>query len=159
VKTHKLFLAALLQVGVQTATISPAAENWSGHWLQNNQRSAPAPRNKSYTFQMDVELNGSQLQIHSSMNNGRNGDRKLDLTYEIGGKEIVYTGMDGDEFHAKARWSGDELLFTVVEHERGRLIPFAETWTLIDGGKSLRRVKVWNDPKEPRAVTVLERAP
>ncbi len=108
---------------------------------------------------MTVDLNGSSLHVHSSVSNGHE-ERELDLTYEIGGKEIVYTGTDGDEFHSRAEWSGDAIVFTVVEHERGKLIPFVETWTLIDDGKSLQRVKVGINPKqEPRTVTVLERQP
>ena len=60
------------------------------------------------------------------LSNNGHGERNLDLTYEIGGKELVYTGMDGDEYHSKVHWEGDSLVFTTVEHERGRLIPSEE---------------------------------
>ncbi len=82
------------------------------------------------------------------------------MTYEIGGKELVYTGMDGDEYHSKVHWEGDALVFTTVEHERGRLIPSEEAWKLIDSGKSLQRVKTSGAPdEESKTVYVLERLP
>jgi hypothetical protein len=124
---------------------------WQGHWQQNNQRSVPA-RNKSSSLRMDVELAGSELRVHMDANGGR----KLDVTYKMGGPETVYTGTDGDEFHSQAKWSGDEIVFTVVEHEDGKLLPYTETWTLIDGGQSIQRVKISAGKK---TTTVLERMP
>ncbi len=158
-RRQNLFLIAILPLALLQAAASPAAADWSGHWQENNQRSVPPPRSKVHVFRMNVDLQGSSLHVHSIVNNGH-GERELDLTYELGGKEIVYTGTDGDECHSKAQLAGDEIVFTVVEHERGRLIPFTETWTLLDGGKSLQRVKVGSDQKEePKSVTVLERLP
>jgi len=101
---------------------------------------------------MDVELAGSVLKVHMEANRGR----KLDVSYHLGGPETVYTGLDGDEFHSKAKLSGDEIVFTVVEHEDGKLIPYTETWTLIDGGTSIQRVKLSGGKK---TITVLERTP
>lgn len=52
------------------------------------------------------------------------------------------------------------LVFTTVEHERGRLIPSQQTWTLIDSGRSLQRVKVSSALGEKsKSVYVLERLP
>lgn len=131
-----------------------AAGSWQGHWVQNNQRSVP-PRHGSSALRMDVELNGSVLKVHMESKGGR-GDRKLDVKYELGGPETVYTGLDGDEFHAQAKLAGDEIVFTVVEHEDGKLIPYTETWTLMDSGESLQRVKLSGGKK---TTTVLERIP
>ena len=34
------------------------------------------------------------------------GPHSLDLHYQIGGPELVYKGLDGDEFHTKATRDG-----------------------------------------------------
>ena len=46
------------------------------------------------------------------------GVRTLDLKYEIGGQEFVYTGLDGDEFHTEVRWDRESLIFDTIEPER-----------------------------------------
>jgi hypothetical protein len=131
---------------------------FTGTWQQNNERSVPPPRNKSYAFKMTVDASDTILRVHITSNNGR-GDQKLDLTYEIGGKELVYTGLDGDEYHSRVRWDGSALVFNITEHERTREIPSSEIWTLADSGKSLRRVKVVgsDSAKESKLTYVLER--
>jgi len=141
------------------AGATEAGVNLTGTWQQNSERCLPPPRNKAYTYKMTVEASDKTLRVHVIANNGR-GERKLDLTYEIGGKELVYTGMDGDEYHTKVHWNGDSLVFTTVEHERGRSIPSQETWTLIDAGHSLERVKMSSGlDEESKNVCVLERLP
>ena len=132
-----------------------ARSKLSGTWQQNNERSVPRPRNKAHSYKMTVEASAKALRVRIIANNGH-GERNLDLNYEIGGRELVYTGIDGDEYHSKVRREGDSLVFTTVEHERGRLIPSEETWTLIDSGKSLQRVKASPD-EESKRVYVLER--
>lgn len=132
--------------------------NLSGTWQQNNERCIPPPRNKAYAYKMTVDASDKTLRVRITANNGR-GERKLDLTYDIGGKELVHTGLDGDEYHSKVSWDRDLLVFAIVEHERGRLITSRETWTLIDSGNSLQRVKVSSGPDEDsKSVYVLERA-
>jgi len=131
--------------------------NLSGTWQQNNERSSSPPRNKARTYKMIVKASDKALRVHVIADNGH-GERDLDLNYEIDGKELVYTGIDGDEYHSKVHWDGDSLVFTTVEHERGRLIPSQETWTLIDSGNSLQRVKV-SPGKESKSVYLLERQP
>jgi hypothetical protein len=146
-------------MGQQDAGLVNARSNLSGTWQQNNERSIPPPRNKSHSYKMTVEASAKALRVRIIANNGH-GEQTLDLNYEIGRRELVYTGIDGDEYHSKVRWDGDSLVFTTVEHERGGLIPSEETWTLIDSGNSLQRVKVSSAPgKESKYVYVLERLP
>ena len=38
------------------------------------------------------------------------------------GRTSVSTGADGDEFHTSVVWSGPSLVFSVEEHEDGRII-------------------------------------
>ena len=127
----------------------------AGTWQQNNERCVPPPRNKSYSYKMTVELSDNILRVHITSNNGH-GERQNAFTYEIGGKELVYIGSDGDEFHARVHWDGDALVFDIVEHEGVRLIRSRDTWTLIDSGKSLQRVRESPDERS-RAIYVLER--
>ncbi len=127
----------------------------AGTWQQNNERCVPPPRNKSYSYKMTVELSDNILRVHITSNNGH-GERQSDFTYEIGGKELVYIGSDGDEFHATVHWDGDSLVFEIVEHEGVRLIRSQDTWTLIDSGKSLQRVRESPDERS-KVVYVLER--
>ena len=48
----------------------------------------------------------------------------------------VSIGADGDEFHTSVAWNGPSLLFSVEEHEDGRILLSRETWTLIDNGSA-----------------------
>ncbi len=133
--------------GQKDLVVSDARAQFAGSWQQNNDRCVPSPRSKAVSNKMTVTLNNPTLRVHIVSNNGR-GERQLDLTYEIDGKEIVYTGMDGDEYHSKVRWAANSLVFTNVEHERGRIVPSQEIWTLLDSGKSLQRVRVTTDSAE-----------
>jgi hypothetical protein len=144
-------------MGQQDAGAIHARANLSGTWQQNNERCIPPARDKARSYKMTVEASEKALRVRVIANRGH-GERTLDLNYEIGGKELVYTGIDGDEYHSKVLWDGDLLVFTTVEHERGRLIPSQEIWTLIDSGNSLQRVKVSSAPgEESKNVYVLER--
>ncbi len=146
-------------MGQQNVGATHARSKMSGTWRQNNERSIPPPHNKTHRYKMTVEASDETLRVRIIANKGH-GERNLDLNYEIGGRELVYTGMDGDEYHSKVHWDGDRLVFTTVEHERGRPIPSQETWTLIDSGNSLQRVKVSSAPgEESKSVYVLERLP
>ena len=66
-----------------------ARSNLSGTWQQNNERSIPPPRNKSHIYKMTVEASDKVLRVRITANNGQS-ERNLDLTYQIGGKELVY---------------------------------------------------------------------
>lgn len=106
---------------------------------------------------MRVEIDGLALRVHIDTAGSR-GERSLDLKYEIGGKELVYRGLDGDEYHSKVNWSGNSLFFTTVEHEAGRQIHSTETWTVIEAGKTLQRVKISGDsPNSNKATYFLDR--
>ena len=47
------------------------------------------------------------------------------------------TGADGDEFHTAIVWQGSRLVFSMEEHEDGRVILSKETWTLVENGSAL----------------------
>ena len=86
------------------------------------------------------------------------GARAIVLNYSIGGNELVYTGLDGDEFHTKAHWDGESLVFDIVEHERGREIVSKQTWKLTDDGRVLQEVRqVQRDGAPAKSVAVFEK--
>ena len=54
------------------------------------------------------------------------------------------TGADGDEFHTSIVWNRQSLVFSVEEHENGRIILSKETWTLIENGVALESCRERN---------------
>ena len=61
--------------------------------------------------------------------------------YTTNGVESKSTGADGDEFHSIAVWKDDTLAFDIIEIEDGRRLKSTEIWSLIEGGRSLKRVR------------------
>ena len=113
--------------------------NFSGAWHQDLSRSVP-PAKSNNLRDLDIQHAGNALTVKVRTETSR-GVRTLDLTYEIGGRELVYTGLDGDEFHTKVRWQGESLVFDTIEHERGSEIVSQQVWTIAGGGNILREVK------------------
>ncbi len=116
-----------------------AAVDFSGTWQQDLTRSVP-PSKAKRVRKLSIQQSGSSLMVRIT-NRTAQGVRTLDLKYEIGGPELVYKGLDGDEFHTNVAWERDSLVFDTVEHERGKEIPSKRIWTLSEGGKILREVK------------------
>jgi hypothetical protein len=61
--------------------------------------------------------------------------------YTTDGRVSVSTGADGDEFHTSVVWKGSSLVFTIEEHEAGRILHSQETWSLIENGATLQRTR------------------
>jgi hypothetical protein len=61
--------------------------------------------------------------------------------YSTDGKASLSTRADGDEFHTSVTRSGPGLVFVVEEHEDGRILLSKETWTLLENGAVLQRVR------------------
>lgn len=121
--------------------------DFSGAWQQDVSQSVPQRKSKR-ARELKIQQTGRTLSVTVSTKTGQ-GERTLDLKYEIGGQELVYTGLDGDEFHTKVRWDGESLVFDTVERERGRQIVSKQIWTLAEGGKVLREVKQVKEAGEP----------
>lgn len=121
--------------------------DFSGSWQQDVSRSVP-PRKSQRSRELTIRQTGPTLAVKTTTEN-REGRRTLDLKYEIGGQELVYVGLDGDEFHTKVHWDGESLVFDTIEHERGKEIVSKQTWTLAEDGKVLREVKQFTEAGEP----------
>ena len=124
--------------------------DYSGVWQQVNGRCIPKPKNKHVSYRLEVEQKDSSLRLRITTDKGH-----LNLDYQTAGKELVYTGLDGDEFHTNVRWDGQSLLFDTVEYERGHKVLAKEVWTLLDGGHTLRRVKEEDEPGEHSTATYI----
>jgi hypothetical protein len=124
-----------------TATCSLWAQtipDLSGAWKQDDARCVP-PRRGDVTLKI-VE-HPPEMTIETTMVRGSETPRLAVQRYTTDGKETVSTGVDGDEFHTSIAFHDGSLLFTVEEHEDGRVLHSTETWTLIDGGAAIKRVR------------------
>ena len=103
--------------------------DFTGHWRQQTDGGEQR--------RLDIEQNGNTLHVETTVTNSR-GTRSLRVTYQIGGPETVYKGLDGDEFHSRVQWDGSVLVFDTVENEDGRTIPDTTIWTLSEDRNSIQ---------------------
>jgi len=61
--------------------------------------------------------------------------------YTTDGKVSVSTGADGDEFNTSIVWRDSSLVFSIEEHEDGRILQSKETWSVIEEGATLERIR------------------
>jgi hypothetical protein len=118
-----LFLSFTVSVSGQ------ASADFAGHW--SRQTDSGSQRH------LEIGQNGRKLRV-KTQETSPEGTRHIDVTYEIGGPETTYTGLDGDEFHASVHWDGKSLVFEIVEHENGSEIPQRVVWTLSEDSNTLR---------------------
>jgi hypothetical protein len=69
--------------------------------------------------------------------------------YTTDGVESKSIGSDGDEFHSAVVWKDGSLEFDIVEIEAGDRLKSTEVWSLIDGGKILKRVRRTRPASKP----------
>ena len=137
-KTRTL-LALLLTVLTAPAGIcSQPKPDFSGTWKQSNERSIPR---RTGNVTLHIEHRDPELTIETTVIRGSTAPRHAEQRYTTDGKVSVSTGADGDEFHTSVVWRGQSLVFSVEEHEDGRMILSRETWTLIENGAALQRVR------------------
>jgi hypothetical protein len=117
----------LLFLAVSVSGQAPA--DFTGHWLQET--------NSRTQRHLDVEQDGQKLHVKTMVTDSQ-GTRLLDVTYEIGGRETTYTGLDGDEFHSSVRWDGTTLVFDIIEREGESKIPQKTVWTLSEDNNTLQ---------------------
>jgi hypothetical protein len=141
-----LLIAALLPVialaqSNRSATNGATAKagqppDLSGNWKQDNEQCSPK-RNGDVTLR--IEHRDPELVVET-MSKGLS-TRHAWQRYTTDGVESKSIGADGDEFHSIAIWKDSTLVFDVVEIEDGERLKSTEIWSLIDGGKSLKRVR------------------
>jgi hypothetical protein len=137
---HRRTLLMMLLVLV-TATCSvwaQAVPDLSGTWKQDNARCVP-PRRGEVTLK--ISEHAPEMTVETTMRRGSEAPRHAVQRYSTDGKETVSTGADGDEFHTTIVVREGGLHFTIDEHEDGRIIHSTETWTQIDGGAAIQRIR------------------
>jgi hypothetical protein len=131
---------ASLLCAIAVAALGLAAEgplpDFSGNWKQSNEQCSPK---RTCDVMLKIQHRDPELVVETT-SKGRTARHALQR-YTTDGIESKSIGADGDEFHSIVVWKGRTLMFDVVEIEDGRRLKSAEIWSLIDGGKSLRRVR------------------
>ncbi len=133
--TLLVVLATLLGVVAGRAQEHP---DFSGTWKLSGERSVP-PRIGDVT--LAIVHQGTMLSVETTMVRGSAAARHALQRYTVDGKTSVSTGADGDEFHSSIVWERQSLVFTIEEHEDGRILPAKETWSLVEDGSVLQRVR------------------
>jgi hypothetical protein len=136
---RQLFLSGLFALLlVPAGNCSPPNADFSGTWKQDNERCSPK-RNGDVTLL--IEQHDPALTVETTALR-RSGERRHAVQrFTTDGKTSVSTGVDGDEFHISITWSEASLVFAVEEHEDGRILLSKETWSLIEDGAVLQRVR------------------
>jgi hypothetical protein len=115
-----------------------AGPDFSGLWQQDNDRCQPK-RGGDVTLR--IAHRGPQLTIETTILRGAQNSRHAVQKYTTDGTVSVSTGADGDEFHTSVVWNGPSLVFSIEEHEDGRILLSKETWQLVDDGAAIQRTR------------------
>jgi hypothetical protein len=116
----------------------PPNPNFSGIWKQSNERCVPK---RTGDVIPHIEHREPDLTVETTALRSSGLPRHAVQRYSTDDKTSVSTGADGDEFHTSIVWNGQSLVFSVEEHEDGRIILSKETWTLIENGDALERCR------------------
>ena len=131
------FLGLLTMVLLVASGMCWAANpDFSGTWKQSNERSTPGRKGD---VTLHIDYGDSQLTVETTIRRSGAVPKHALQHYTKDGKPSVSTGADGDEFHTAVTRRGPALVFSVEEHEDGRVILSQETWTLIENGAALER--------------------
>ena len=131
----------LILLVLLTLTIAARAQvtpGFSGLWQQDNDRCQPK---RSGSVTLHIVQSGTAFTVETSLSYGSQSSRHALQKYTTDGKISVSTGADGDEFHTSVVWQGASLVFSIEEHEENRILQSQETWSLLDDGATLKKVR------------------
>jgi hypothetical protein len=134
----RTFLCVLLLSTAAAVARAQGTPDFSGLWKQDNDRCQPK-RNGDVTLR--IEHHGPELTVETSISRNSSSSRHAVQKYTTDGKISVSTGADGDEFHTSVVWKDFSLVFSIEEHEDGRVLHSKETWSIIEDGTTLERVR------------------
>jgi hypothetical protein len=123
----------------------PPNTDFSGTWKQSNERSTPA---RMGNVTLHIDHRDPDMTVETTILRGSGAPRHALQHYTTDGKSSLSAGADGDEFHTSVVWSEESLIFSVEEHEDGRIILSRETWTLIQNGDALERCRERNGTQD-----------
>ena len=125
-------LMAVPQIGAQ------AQPDFTGNWKQSNERCVPR---RTGNVDLRIDHRDPKLIVETTMSREAAPARYAVQHYTTDGRASTSTGADGDEFHTSIVWQGQSLVFSVEEHEDGRVILSKEIWTLLEHEAVLKRVR------------------
>jgi len=139
--THRrmrIRLSLLLLIAIPMLAWPQTTPDFSGLWKQDNDRCLPK-RGGNVTLR--IELHNPELTVETLISRDLMNSRHAIQKYTTDGNVSVSTGVDGDEFHTAVVWKDSTLVFSIEEHEDGRILPSTERWSLIENGATLQRTR------------------
>jgi hypothetical protein len=133
-------LIGLLLVAViaPAGLCSPSNPDFSGTWELSGERSTPK---RTGNVTLHINQRDPDFTVETTIIRNSTAPRHAVQRYTTDGKVSVSTGADGDEFHTSIAWDGQSMIFSIEEHEDGRIILSRERWTLIENAAALERVR------------------
>jgi len=157
-KAKQIFLTVLFTaVLAAPGAFGQTPLNFSGTWKLSNDRSLPKRTGGDVTLRIDHR--DPQLTVETSILRASAAARRAMQRNTTDCKVAISTGADGDEFRTSVVWSGQSLVFSVEEHEEGRILHSKETWTLVEDGAALQRVRERSDGGEKQTLIYLPQPP
>ena len=137
-RSVRIGLAMLLLSAGTVAAWPQTMPDFSGRWKQDNDRCQPK---RSGDVTLHIGHHDSELTVETSISHGSQISKHAVQKYTTDGKVSVSTGADGDEFRTSVVWRESSLVFAIEEHEDGRILHSQETWSLIENGATLQRIR------------------
>ena len=134
----RILLGILLLSTAAVVAWPQGTPDFSGQWKQDNDRCQPK-RNGEVT--LGIEHREPELTMETSISRNPASSRHAVQKYTTDGKFSVSTGADGDEFKTSVVWKDSRLVFSIEEHEDGRILQSKETWSVIEDGATLERIR------------------
>ena len=134
----RIFLGILLLSATAAVAWSQGTTDFSGLWKQDNDRCEPK-RNGDVTLR--IEHHDPELTVETSISRNSASSRHAVQRYTTDGKVSGSTGADGDEFNTLVVWKDSSLVFSIEEHEDGRILQSKETWSVIEEGATLEKIR------------------
>ena len=117
---------------------SQGMPDFSGLWKQDNDRCQPK---SNVVIMLRIEHHNPELTVETSISRNSATSRRAVQKYTTDGKVYVSTGTDGDEFNTAVLWKDSSLVFSIEEHENGRILQSKETWLVFEEGATLKRIR------------------
>jgi hypothetical protein len=137
-RSVRIFLGMLLLSTAAAVAWSQGTSDFSGLWKQDNDRCQPK---RNGDVMLRIEHHDPELMVETSISHSSASSRHAVEKYTTNGKVSVSTGADGDEFHTSVVWKDSSLVFSIEEHEDGRILQSKETWSVIEDGATLKRIR------------------
>jgi hypothetical protein len=145
---------ALLLLLMAAGLCAQTRPDFNGLWRQNNERCTPKRTSSGFDYSNRIAQSDLDLKV-TTITKGDRGERSYDRAYKTDGSEQISKDAEGDEFHTRVSWELDKLVFDTVEKDRAGTITTTETWTLIDSGKTLKKVRRTSGPRGDSEVTYI----